>query len=63
MGFGIFHESVKSWWTEVLYNLHYSESTIMPKIISQTKAVFRRYGFILDEANDGKKSNVFCWPY
>ena len=46
-----------------LYNLHYSESPMVPKIISQTKAVLKRSGLRLGEAIDRKKSNVFCWLY
>ena len=54
MIFGIFHKSVKSWWTELLHNLHYSESAMVPKIISQTKAVFRRSGLRLGEPKKEK---------
>ena len=48
--------------TELLHNLQYSEFAMVPKIISQTKAVHKRSGIRLGEASDGKKSNVFCWP-
>ena len=49
MAIGISYQSVKSWWTELLYNLHYSESAVVPKIISQTKAVLRGSGLRLGE--------------
>ena len=59
MAFGIFHESVKCWWTQLLHNLHYSESAMAPKIISQTKLFLEDLGIDLVKPMMERKTMSF----